>query len=437
MRLLEHLGLDRARPLGFGAQHLPLGDVVVPFDQRRNRTAPLYRQAIEVPHGRDDVAIVGVEQMRPFVAVAGEVNLTHAIRWHREDISLGVEAVIDRAHVDVVHVEEDPAVGPFGDRCEKLPLGHRRVREAEVARDVLEEDLLPESVLHRLHPLDDVLERLLGVRQREQVVRVVTANAAPAEVIGHPRGCDAIDERTQRVEVPVAQRIGRAERQGHPVQDHRTARARSLEHGQRPAAVDHEVLRDRLEPVHPRRAIEHPREMRRSQPDAVPQIGNAECHWVYFHRVEAGSPDDPASYPGTKRLYFSAITLPPAFLHSSALLMSTNPLPLHSFLPLQAFSAPLQLPLPLQALTPAHSTPPPVLSAARAMTLPASTRAAAAIAMSIPLRTAFVLPFIPASSLCWLWVSLHGHRASASQRSTSSTRLAAPRPRRLRPRRWR
>src|SRR6266446_7866149 len=67
--------------------------------------------------------------------------------------------------------------------------------------------------------------------------------------------------------------------------------------------------------------------------------------------------------------------------------MSTNPLPLHSFLPLQAFPAPLQLPLPLQALTPAHSTPPPVLSAARATTLPASTRAAAALAMSIPLLT--------------------------------------------------
>src|SRR2546426_965626 len=327
MRLLEHLGLDHARSLSFGAQHPPLGDAVVPLDQRRNRTAPLHSHAVEVPHGGDHMAVVRVEEMRPLVAVAGEVNLADAIRGHRHDVSLGVEAVIDRAHVHVVHVEEDPAVGPFGDRREKLPLGHR-------------------------------------------------------------------------AEVALAQRIGRAERQGHPVQDHRTARARSLEHGQRPAAVDHEVLRDRLEPVRPRRAIEHPREVRRSQPDAVPQIGNAERHGVYLHRGEAGSRDDPTSYPGRKRLYFSAITLPPAFLHSSALLMSTNPLPLHSFLPLQAFSAPLQLPLPLQALTPAHSTPPPVLSAARATTLPASTRAAAALAMSIPLRTAFVLPFIPVSSLC-------------------------------------
>src|SRR5690242_19881688 len=123
--------------------------------------------------------------------------------------------------------------------------------------------------------------------------------------------------------------------------------------------------------------------------------------WVLTsNEGEAGSHDDPASYPGGLSRYFSATTLPPAFLHSSALLMSTNPLPLHSFLPLQAFSAPLQLPLPLQALTPAHSTLPPVLSAARATTLPASTRAAAALAMSIPLRTAFVLPFIPVSSLC-------------------------------------
>src|SRR5258707_15476100 len=96
---------------------------------------------------------------------------------------------------------------------------------------------------------------------------------------------------------------------------------------------------------------------------------------------EAGSHDDPTA-PRAGALYFCAIPLPPAFVHSSALLMSTNPLPLQSFLPLQAFSAPLQLPLPLQALTPAHSTPPPALSAARATTLPARMRAAAALAMS-------------------------------------------------------
>src|SRR5882724_8381557 len=152
---------------------------------------------------------------------------------------------------------------------------------------------------------------------------------------------------------------------------------------------------------------------------------------------EAGSHDDPASSSGGPSLYFSATTLPPAFLHSSALLMSTNPLPLHSFLPLQAFWAPWQLPLPLQALTPAHSTPPPVLSAARATTLPARTRAAAALAMSIPLRTAFVLPFIPVSSLCLVVGVTSRNRASASRRPTSSIRLAAARPSRLRPRRWR
>src|SRR6266478_891493 len=102
-------------------------------------------------------------------------------------------------------------------------------------------------------------------------------------------------------------------------------------------------------------------------------------------------------HPWAGALYFCAITLPPAFVHSSALLMSTNPLPLQSFLPLQAFSAPLQLPLPLQALTPAHSTPPPALSAARATTLPARMRAAAALAMTIPFRTPFVLSFISVS----------------------------------------
>src|SRR5207244_11134538 len=71
-----------------------------------------------------------------------------------------------------------------------------------------------------------------------------------------------------------------------------------------------------------------------------------------------------------------------------------------SVLALPAVSSLFHLPLALHPLPPAHSAPPPVLSAARATTLPASTRAAAALAMRVPVRTAFVLPFSSVSSLC-------------------------------------
>src|SRR5215469_12409876 len=98
--------------------------------------------------------------------------------------------------------------------------------------------------------------------------------------------------------------------------------------------------------------------------------------------------DDPASLPLERiLLYLAEATLPPALVHSSALLRSTYPCPLQSFLPLQEFSAPAQLPLPLHALIPAQCTSPPAFSAARATTLPARIRLAAALAMSMPRRT--------------------------------------------------
>src|SRR5262249_42022351 len=87
-----------------------------------------------------------------------------------------------------------------------------------------------------------------------------------------------------------------------------------------------------------------------------------------------------------------SMILPPAFVHSSAPLMLTNPLPLQAFLPLHEFSALAQAPWPLHALTPPQCTSPPAFSAARATTAPLSRRLAAALAISMPLRHPFMVP---------------------------------------------
>src|SRR5262249_56098060 len=86
------------------------------------------------------------------------------------------------------------------------------------------------------------------------------------------------------------------------------------------------------------------------------------------------------------------MTLPPAFVHSSAPLMLTNPLPLHAFWPLHEFCALAHAPWPLQALTPLQCTSPPALSAARATTAPLSNRLAAALAINMPFRHPFLVP---------------------------------------------
>jgi len=157
----------------------------------------------------------------------------------RRHVLLGPEAVIGRAHVDVVDVEQDAAVGPLGELGEELPLGHDRVRKGEVARDVLDEDLPVQPLLHGAHARDDVRQRLLGERQRKQVVRIVAADAAPAKMVRNPRRLEAPRQGRELPQIGLVQRVGRAERQRRAVEDrggHR-ARARSRTASGRPPRI--------------------------------------------------------------------------------------------------------------------------------------------------------------------------------------------------------
>src|SRR5215475_9872318 len=104
------------------------------------------------------------------------------------------------------------------------------------------------------------------------------------------------------------------------------------------------------------------------------------------------------------------MTLPPAFVHSSAPLMLTNPLPLHAFWPLHEFCALAHAPWPLQALTPLQCTSPPALSAARATTAPVSSRLAAALAINMPFRRPFMGP-----SWCSRWLEQSSRPPSPSR----------------------
>src|SRR5213594_4437263 len=65
-----------------------------------------------------------------------------------------------------------------------------------------------------------------------------------------------------------------------------------------------------------------------------------------------------ADYPLFSSAFSSFTTVPPFFVHSSSLFTFTQPLPLHSFLPAQAWlpSAEAHSPLPLHELTPEHFT---------------------------------------------------------------------------------
>jgi len=95
--------------------------VVVPLDERRDAPEAAHGAAVEPPHGGHDRGIVRVEEVRSLVAVPGQVDLPHARGRDAVDVFLGREAVVDGAHVDVVHVEQDATVGALRDGGEELP----------------------------------------------------------------------------------------------------------------------------------------------------------------------------------------------------------------------------------------------------------------------------------------------------------------------------
>src|SRR5262245_61199965 len=179
--LSQRFRLDGTGTLGFGQHVLDRRDVVVPLDQGRDAAKPAYCIAIEVPDLGADSSVVRVEQVGAAVAVTGQVDLTDPGGRKAREVVAGAEAVVHGADEHVVHVEQDAAVGGFGDRGEKRPLGHRRMGEGEVAGDVLQQDATTQPVLYAPYALDDVSERLVRERQGQQVVRVALPVASPAQ----------------------------------------------------------------------------------------------------------------------------------------------------------------------------------------------------------------------------------------------------------------
>jgi hypothetical protein len=58
-----------------------------------------------------DGMVVRIDEMRLFMAVAGHMELHQAIARHAVEEIVSRETVIESAHIDVVDVEQEPAIG--------------------------------------------------------------------------------------------------------------------------------------------------------------------------------------------------------------------------------------------------------------------------------------------------------------------------------------
>ena len=160
-----------------------------------------------------------------------------------------IVAVVEGADIDVVDVEQEPASGASRQLGQEFPFRHFGIVELNVGRDILEHDGAAEEVLHQLDAADDMIERLPGVGDRQQIVQVLAVDAGPAQMVRHPFRLDASGEVLQGLQIFEIGRRGGGDRHRHAVHHHGIAFANPIERAQRLAAGQHVVFADDLEPV--------------------------------------------------------------------------------------------------------------------------------------------------------------------------------------------
>ena len=251
------------------------GNIVIPLKQRRRGAAALDGTRVEAPDRGQHGVVVRVEDVLLEFAVAGDVDLRDAVRRHEIQIDEGVEAVVFRGHVDVVHVEKDPAIGALHDFGEELPFAHLRNVELRVAGDIFDDHGDLDEVLDLANLLRGNLDRLPGVGHGQQIVGVAAIDRAPAEMIAEPARAGAADEGFEAAEMLAVEGVGRSEIHGDAMLDHAVLFEDLVEDFERPAPVDHVVLRDDLEPVDDRLAAEDVLVMGYAQTDAHAVVGES------------------------------------------------------------------------------------------------------------------------------------------------------------------
>ncbi len=173
------------------------GRSVVPFDERRLhvRNARWPPSTATTRPRTHDVLCVSIEHLATADAtraVAGEMDLPHAVARQGVEIIERVEAVVARAHVDVVDVEQHAAARSRAQARRENPT---RVisasRNVEIARNIFDEQRHAQRILRRDDARGDVAQRLVRVRHGQQIVRVPPAGDAPAQVLGDEQPADS------------------------------------------------------------------------------------------------------------------------------------------------------------------------------------------------------------------------------------------------------
>src|SRR5260221_14657458 len=88
-----------------------------------------------------------------------------------------------------------------------------------------------------------------GIRHWEQIVRVTPVDAAPAQVIGKPWRIGPANQAFEPLQMLAVKLVSRTEINCYAVLDDAVLLKNRVEHFERSAPIDHEILRDDLKPI--------------------------------------------------------------------------------------------------------------------------------------------------------------------------------------------
>ena len=113
-------------------------------------------------------------------------------------------------------------------------------------------------------------------------MRVTSIDAAPAEVIGKPWRMRAPGQAPEPLQVLAIRPVRGAEVHRDAMLDHAILLEDPVQDLEGASAIDHEILRDDLKPIHPRLFLEDVPVMRHAQPDAD-AVFRVVIEWVGGH----------------------------------------------------------------------------------------------------------------------------------------------------------
>src|SRR3984957_4500190 len=200
--------------------------------------------------------------------MAGDMNLRHTLGRNAVDVSVGVEIMILRGNVDIIHVQKNSAVGALHDLVQEFPLGHFGNVKFGIAANVFHHYRDFQGIANLPNFLRRQTRSFKGVRHGQQVVRVAPVHASPAKMVRKPRSIRSLHQRFQAPEMLAIRTFCRPKIHGNAMLHHFVLLQNLIEDAQRSPAIDHEVLGDYFEPIHNRFARQNVIVMRCAQTNA-------------------------------------------------------------------------------------------------------------------------------------------------------------------------